>query len=151
MYFESRPISFQQLLNSQSIWEWDEVRRSPTKSLNLALLHSVCLVTNNRINLPPGLLEISSPLFATWPRKLPNNCAEWKIYLKLIYRETHLNLFLIRIKIQLLVIPFGVFPDSGSSLLCLISTSVVPRKLLPRSVCSVRRRRRWSRRRKYYL
>ena len=30
-----------------------------------------------------------------------------EIYLELIYRETHLNLFLIRIKIQLLVISFG--------------------------------------------
>lgn len=41
------------------------------------------------------------------PRKSPYNCAEWKIYLKLIYRETHLNLFLIRIKIQLFVISFA--------------------------------------------
>lgn len=80
---------------------------APNEKLKLGSA-PLSLVTNNGINLPPGLLKRSPLLFSTWPRKLPNNCAEWKIYLKLIYRETHLNLFLIRIKIQLLVISFAI-------------------------------------------
>lgn len=80
------------------------------------------LVTNNGINLLPGLPPKSSPALhyiedsGHWDWVTVSletsflyiyNWAEWKIHLKLIYRETHLNLFLIRIKIQLFVISFA--------------------------------------------
>lgn len=107
-------IQFRQLLNSPSV-----------------LLIRPLLMA---LNLARGFREILSPLLGTRLGERPNNCAEWmEIYLKLIYRETHLNLFLIRIKIQLLVISFGGSHSPPAQLPASVPPGTLP---LPSPFCA---------------